>query len=506
MSCAGRACWTKDVERRLHPWIARGLLLVLFAMIITLVHGQGRQNSAPQDIKAYQEAMGWFKKAEAMIGTPKENSDEQADLFRKAISIKPDFMEAHFNLGLIDIHQKKFQAAVDEFGVVQKLNPDFEANGESIYQLLALVHQELGQNAEAIAALQEGVKRRPKDLRTLKALAFFQVHGTADTDAIPALQAILEIDPKDADARINLGILLQKLDRLDEAAQSYRLALELNPTDFNAHFNLALLLLRQDKIADAGVELEAADRISPGNGEVLERLGDAYSYQDRLEKAAQAYQAAVGKLPERAVLLSKLAFTLARLKRVPEAIPVLEKSVSLDARSADAFFLLGDLYSDQKRYDESLVAYNKSLKLNPKQKEVHYNMGTIFAESKRYREARTELRAAIDIDPNYAAAWSNLAMVCERLDLDKDAIEANEKVVALGKALATNYFRLGILYAKGNLPDPAIANFAKAIQMEPEKYRQILREELKNVHSVLDSVRYKDAFIRLLNGGPPTSR
>jgi hypothetical protein len=55
-----------------------------------------------------------------------------------------------------------------------------------------------------------------------------------------------------------------------------------------------------------------------------------------------------------------------------------------------------------------------------------------------------------------------------------------------------------MLYAKNNLPDPAIENFAKAIQLEPEKYRQMLLDELKNVHSVLDSVRYRDAFVRLL--------
>jgi tetratricopeptide (TPR) repeat protein len=505
MSCAGREEWRGPGVRLLPPWVNHGLLFALVALFCGPVHGQGRQGGVPQDVKAYQEAMGWFKQAEAMIGTPKENSDEQADLFRKAISIKPDFIEAHFNLSLIGLHQKKFQVAADELKAVQKLNPDFEANGESIYELLAMVYRELGQNTEAIAALKEGLKKQPKELRLLRALAFFQVHGAEDTDAMPTLQAILEIDPKDADARTNLGILLQKLNRLDEATQNYRLALELNPGDFNAHFNLALLLLRQDKIAEASVELQAADKISPGNAEVLERLGDAYSYQERFEKAAQAYQAAVEKTADRAVLLSKYAFTLARLKRVPEAIAVLEKSINLDPGSPDAFFLLGDLYSDQQRYDESLVAYNKSLKLNPKQKDVHYNMGTIFAESKRYQEARSELKAAINIDPDYAAAWSNLAIVCERLEHDKEAIEANEKVVALGKALATNYFRLGILYAKDNQPDPAIANFTKAIQLEPERYRQILREELKNVRSVLDSVRYKDAFVRLLNGGPPAS-
>ena len=107
----------------------------------------------------------------------------------------------------------------------------------------------------------------------------------------------------------------------------------------------------------------------------------------------------------------------------------------------------------------------------------------------------------MDLDPDYAAAWSNLAVVCEKLGEDKDAIEAHEKVVALGKAKAGTFFSLGILYCKKNLPDEAIPNFAKAIQLEPEKYRQILREELKNLHSVLDCVRYRNDFVRLLSGG-----
>lgn len=504
MSLVGKTGW-EELWANLRSAFARpcvAALLIAFGAAIAF--GQAQQPPSPQDVKAYQEAMGWFKKAEAMIGTSKENSEEQADLFRKALAIKPDFIEAHFNVGLIYINQKMLKEAADEFEAVRKLNPNFEANEESIYQLLAMVDRELGRNDEAIAALQEGLLKQPKNLRMLKALAFLQVHGNDDTVALPTFQAILDIDSKDEDALLNLGILYQKLNRLDDAAQSYRSALELNPTDFNAHYNLALLLMRQNKVADAAREFQEADKISPGNADVLERLGDAYSFQDQLDKAAQAYQAAAVKAPDRPLLLSKLAFALARLKRAPEAVVALERSVSLDPHSADAYYLLGDLYSELQRFDESVAAYNTSLKLDPKKKDVHYNLGTLYAESKHYREARTELKAAADLDPDYAAAWSNLAVVCEKLELDKEAIEANEKVVALGKGQPANFFRLGILYAKANMPDPAIANFSKAIQLEPDKYRQILREELKNVHSVLDSVRYKDAFIRLLTGGPPS--
>lgn len=489
----GRQTQRKKLMTRL-PYVRLFVSALMFASVYAATLAQGQQVSTLKDVKAYQEAMGWFKKAEAMIGTPKENSEEQADLFRKAVAIYPDFVEAHYNLGLIYGAQNKQKEAAREFETVRGLNPGFEG----IYQVLALTYRELGLNDDAIAALQEGLKRQPKNLQLLRALVYLQVHGQDDLSAIPTFQAILGVDPKDEDAWLNLGILYQKHNRLDEAARSYRAALELNPADFAAHHNLALVLMRQQKADEAAAELEVADRLSPGNVEVLERLGDAYAFQERNEKAADAYQAAVAKAPDRAVLLSKLAFTLAKLNRVPEAIAVLERSVKLDPSNADAYYLLGDLYSELEKYDQSVEAYNNSVKLDPKRKEVRYNLGTLYAEQKQYKEARSELTAAVDLDPNYAAAWSNLAVVCEKLELDKEAIQANEKVIALGKAQSINYFRLGILYAKNNLPDPAVENFARAIQLEPAKYRQMLLEELKNVHSILDSVRYRDDFVRLL--------
>jgi tetratricopeptide (TPR) repeat protein len=194
--------------------------------------------------------------------------------------------------------------------------------------------------------------------------------------------------------------------------------------------------------------------------------------------------------------LAKLGFNLAGMDRIEDAVAALEKSVRLNPENAEVFFLLGDLYNDQKRNEDAITAYKKSLKINPKQKEVHYNLGTLYAEQERLDEAVAELRIAVDLDPGYFSAWKNL--VSEKLDLDKEAIQAYEKLIALGKGQASDYFRLGVLYAKSNQPDPSIAAFERAVEMEPDKYRGILREELKNVHSVLDSVRYKAEFRRLL--------
>jgi tetratricopeptide (TPR) repeat protein len=446
--------------------------------------------------KVYHEAYEWFKKAEAMIGTPKENSDEQAELFLKTIKIKPDFLEAHFDLGLIYANQKKMQQAVAEFETVLRIDPKFD---EGIYFLIASAYQEIGNVNAATAALEKGLQRKPKDPKMLKALAYLQFHGNNDAAAIDALNRLLEIEPADTTSRIDLGLLYQRNNQLERAIAAYQDVLQSEPKNFTARYNLGLIYLRQRKNAEAAAELESANQIQPGNPELLERLGDAYAFQREHQKAANAYKAALEESPDRGALYSKLGFSLANLNLFEAAANALEKAARLNPGNADTFFLLGDMYSELKRPDDAVSAYRRSLEINPKQKEVLYNLGTLYAEQQKFNEAMVELKFAVQLDPDYSSAWANMALVAEKLDLDKEAIEAHEKLIALGKGEALNYFHLGVLYAKTGQTDPAIAAFAKAIELQPDKYRAVLREELKKVHSVLDSIRYKEAFTRLLN-------
>jgi tetratricopeptide (TPR) repeat protein len=449
-----------------------------------------------EDAKVYQEAMVWFKKAEAMIGTPEENSDAQMELFLKATRIMPDFLEAHYNLGLIYANRNRAKDAAQEFEKVLKLEPKFDPG---IYFLLASAYQESGEIGGAMTALREGLKRKPGDSRMLRALAYLQFNQKQDEGAIRTLLQLLEIEPADVSSRVELAQLYQRNDQLDSAIGSYQDAVKMEPSNFVARFNLGLIYLRQRKYPEAIAQLEAANQSKPGNAELQERLGDAYSFQRQYAKAATAYRAALAKTAERASIYGKLGFTLANLNQTEDAVGVLEQAARLNPRNPDTYYLLGDLYSDLKRPDAAIEAYKRSLEINPNLKEVHYNLGTLYAEQKRLPDAATELRIAVKLDDDYAAAWSNLALVAEKLELDQEAIQAHEKVISLGKGKGNDYFRLGVLYAKANQPEQAIASFGKAIELEPDKYRGILLEELKNVHSVLDSIRYKEGFTRLLN-------
>jgi tetratricopeptide (TPR) repeat protein len=490
-----------------HTGIKKCLLMLWMVLFIAVFSLPAQSKTAPkaktptalEEARSFRDAMELFKKAEAMIGTPDENSEAQADLFRQVIKLKPDFLEAHYNLGLIYANQRKMKEAIEEIETVLKLEPKFDPD---IYYILATAYQESGNPASAIKALEEGLRRKSDDLKFLKALAYLQFDEKVDAAAIENLQKILALDPQDTTAHIDLALLFQRNGQTDKAAEHFKAASISDPQNFSIHYNLALIYMRQKKNAEAAVELEAANKIQPGNADLLEKLGDAYAFQQQHPKAVNAYRAALEKVKNRSSIYAKLGFSLANLNRNEEAVAALENAVRLDAKNPEVYFLLGDLYEDLKRLDDAIGAYKHSLEINPSQKTVHYNLGTLYAGQNLLKEAMDEFKKAIQLDPNYAAAWSNVGLVAEKLELDKEAIEAHEKVLTLGKGQAVNYFHLGILYAKSNQPDPSIAAFTRAIEMEPEKYRAVLKEELKKVHSVLDPIRYKEGFTKLLGTAP----
>jgi len=451
--------------------------------------------SVLKEIEIFQEAMSWFQKGEAMIGTDDQNSGEQAEMFRKAIEIRPEFLEAHYNLGLIYINQNKMKEAAAEFEAVLRIEPDFDPG---IFYLLGAARYDAGDYEEAIAALESGLRRKPEDLDMLKILARLQLQTNRDDAAAAALQLIIAADPSDAAARAELAVLYHKKDEIEKAAALYKESLDIDPENFIARYNLGLIYTRQRKMAEAAEEFEKARAAEPENLELLERLGDVRAHLTQYAAAADVYQDALNRGGEAKSLLPKLGLSLANIGRIAAAIDVLVRAAGLDAKNPDTWFLLGDLYLDSEKPDEAIDAYRKTLELGYNQKEIRLNLGVLYAEKEMYDEAMPELRRAAEIDPDYVLAWRNIAQVAEKLDDDKEAIAAHEKTIALSGGSAHNYFNLGILYARNDQPDQAIEAFAGAIEREPEKYREILKEELKNVRSVLDDIRFQKRFTDLL--------
>lgn len=83
-------------------------------------------------------------------------------------------------------------------------------------------------------------------------------------EAVETYSEVVALDPRHADAHVNLGRLLHQRGRLKEAEAHYVAALVSRPDDVTATFNLAVVLDDQGRLDDAIAAYRQALELDPG--------------------------------------------------------------------------------------------------------------------------------------------------------------------------------------------------------------------------------------------------
>lgn len=159
---------------------------------------------------------------------------------------------------------------------------------ESGQRLLAF---EVAELAEQAAPLAPATLARAGAIEGMTADDWFELgcdlEASAPDEAIAAYRKVLELEPDQAEAHLNLGRLLHEAGSVVEAERHYRAASEANPADATAAFNLGVAL------QDLGRELEAVEAYSravasdPGYADAYFNLAELY---EQLGKEAMAIQ------------------------------------------------------------------------------------------------------------------------------------------------------------------------------------------------------------------------
>lgn len=96
-------------------------------------------------------------------------------------------------------------------------------------------------------------------------------------EAHDRLETYLARRPQDEEARLLKGVLLTRLERIDEAIDAFLALARDNPDLAEPHNNLAVLYAAQGRYDEARSALEKAVRIKPDYATAHENLGDIYA-------------------------------------------------------------------------------------------------------------------------------------------------------------------------------------------------------------------------------------
>ena len=202
---------------------------------------------------------------------------------------------------------------------------------------------------------RQAVRLAPQLTHGRVTLAWVRIARGEYEEAHDELDAVLELESNNTDARRGLAELAAVEGRIDDAIEGFRAAIEIDPEDWNLEIQLGIMLSRVGRYPEAQAAYERALALVPDHHFVLLSLGGLHHLQGRPAKAAEALQRSIEVRP-----------------------------------TGVAYSNLGTLYFFEGRYLEAAAAYRQAVELNANNYLLWAHLGDAYRQVPGQEEAATE--------------------------------------------------------------------------------------------------------------------
>ncbi len=225
----------------------------------TLVHQQCRPAEAVAD--PGRAADDWLK--EGLRWQQLGSCQGAIDAYKMATHIRPDFVDALYNLGIAygsleDTGGGLISKAVSTLRRVVQIKPDYH----HAHIALGASYIKLRQFAEAIETLNEALALAPEEANVYYYLGVaHRVTGQSE-EAVHYLKHAVRINPHAAHVQFYLGLALTDLAHYAEACEVFQALTQVKPDFADAHFLLGSLYLEQRGDTDKALgHLKKAEKL-----------------------------------------------------------------------------------------------------------------------------------------------------------------------------------------------------------------------------------------------------
>lgn len=172
----------------------------------------------------------------------------------------------------------------------------------SFYSALAELLQERKDSAAAAAVYEEAMALYPENSELYLEYAVLQDELGGGAKALAAMKKLLAAKPDDPYALNYIGYTMaDRGENLPQALDYVQRALQARPEDGFVRDSLGWVLFKMGKFAEAAVELEKARAAEPEDATINEHLGDVYMKLGRTKDALSAWAKALDSPKDTAV-------------------------------------------------------------------------------------------------------------------------------------------------------------------------------------------------------------
>ncbi len=220
-----------------------------------------------------------------------------------------------------------------------------------------------------------------------------------------ALYAAIDPDsPHYRQARLNIALNLNQMDRFDEAIETLRAMARGWPDDAEPLIDLGDILRRREQFREA-VEVydEAVARIGtlePRHWRLLYARGMALERSQSWPRAEADFLQALQFEPDQPFVLNYLGYSWVEQGRnLEEAQAMIRRAVELRPNDGYIVDSLGWVYFQLGKYEDAVVELERAVELRPEDPVINDHLGDAYWAVGRQREARYQWRTALALGP-----------------------------------------------------------------------------------------------------------
>ncbi len=467
--------------------------------------------------------------------------DQFLGKLREKTQTLPDDGTAWMLLGLFESQRGQDGAAADAFAKADALRPTDALASYYLGQSLIRI----GQNAEAVAALERAIERKPQRMDVLEIFQQLgRIHQRAqrNEEALKVWTRLEEMFPDDPRVLEQIAVTLSEEGDLAQALIRYERLAKIETDDYRKTMSLvsvAELKVRSGKKEEGLRDLEAVmGELDPEGWlyrDVRRRVDDVFLKIGDQDGLVAYYESWLAKHPDDVEGMSRLAKFLTQSARIPEAAKWMEKALKLAPSRADLRKAFIDQLVDDQRIPEAIQQYSLLVENASGNTDYLRDWGKLVLKDKtqdievRKKEATRIWNLMLASKADDPLTVSQVADLFRQSDLNDQALALYEKAVKLAPAdpqyreylgefyhilkrkedalamwasiaegpnkTVENLVRLAEVYNSFGFQDQALTTIAEACVLEPKEFALQMRSAEYHMRAAKydDALRYVDA-------------
>jgi tetratricopeptide (TPR) repeat protein len=300
-------------------------------------------------------------------------------------------------------------AALAEIDAGKKLTPFVrnaeEGAGEVLYGLVSLGGGRQGDELPALIYLRLSQALAPDNVLTIFTLADIYERLKQEESAIALYDSVPESSPLRVNADVQASLLLETIGKTKEASEHLQAVVDANPKNADALTALANLQRSRKLYAESAATYTRALDIG-GTPEKNQWL--LYYYRGIANERRKNWPSAEADLkkalelnPDQPLVLNYLGYSwVDQGVNLDEAFRMLRRAVDLKARDGYIVDSLGWAYFRLGRYDEAVHELEKAIDLKPADPVINDHLGDAYWRVGRKLEAQFQWNHARDLNPD----------------------------------------------------------------------------------------------------------